>query len=333
MNKFLLLLWLLLTCLIQAEESKKTSVNFTYQDVTGIGYEKGICRRDPSDVIKVGDKHYVWYTKLHSKLENGQRTPIYPEGYYGTIWYATSTDNGYTWKEEGMAIDKGKDGELDSFGILTPNIIKEGSKYFLYYTAVQNGFDNKPDTRRNETTIVMAESDSPDGPWIKKPSPMISPGRGFAKFDSFRVDDACLVKHEGKFLLYFKGRQWRFTPRDTKMGVAIADTPRGPFRKLNNGDFIQDSGHECLIWNFDGKIYSLASNTGPNPNSLWQSQNGLKLDLITKGLKKLPHAPGLYRPELTGLAIPKTHKKWGIAMKGYGGDPCLIRYEMEVKEK
>lgn len=231
-----------------------------------------------------------------------------------------------------IAIDKGKDGELDSFGILTPNIIKESNKYYLYYTAVQNGFDNKPDTRLNETTIVMAESDSPDGPWIKNPSPIICPGRGFKKFDSFRVDDACLVKNNGKFLLYFKGRQWTKTPRDTKMGVAIADKPTGPFKKLNNGDFIQDSGHECLIWQYNNKIYSLASNTGPNPNSLWESVNGVRLKLVTKGIRRIPHAPGLYRPELTGLPIPKKHNKWGIAMKGYGGDPCLIRYEMKITE-
>lgn len=28
---------------------------FSYESITGIGYEKGITRRDPSDVIKVGN--------------------------------------------------------------------------------------------------------------------------------------------------------------------------------------------------------------------------------------------------------------------------------------
>ena len=38
-------------------------------------------RRDPSDVIKVGDLFYVWYSK-------GKISP----GYDATLWYATSPD-------------------------------------------------------------------------------------------------------------------------------------------------------------------------------------------------------------------------------------------------
>lgn len=98
--KKLLLPMMCAVSIFGSAQTKSVSVEFSYKDVTGIGHEKGVCRRDPSDVIKVGKKHYVWYTKIHSKMENGQRTPIYPEGYYGTIWYATSKDNGYTWKEE-----------------------------------------------------------------------------------------------------------------------------------------------------------------------------------------------------------------------------------------
>jgi len=30
-------------------------------------YEKGIIRRDPSAVIKIGDTYYVWYTKGSGK--------------------------------------------------------------------------------------------------------------------------------------------------------------------------------------------------------------------------------------------------------------------------
>ena len=31
--------------------------------VTGIGFEKGVARRDPTGVIKIGDLFYVWYTR------------------------------------------------------------------------------------------------------------------------------------------------------------------------------------------------------------------------------------------------------------------------------
>jgi len=44
-------------------EAKYGTVKLTRTDLTGIGIEKGVMRRDPSDVIKVGDLYYVWYSK------------------------------------------------------------------------------------------------------------------------------------------------------------------------------------------------------------------------------------------------------------------------------
>ena len=52
------------------------SATFSYEEVSGIGHEEGCTRRDPSDVIKVDDTWYVWYTKVYG------RSP----GYWGTIW-------------------------------------------------------------------------------------------------------------------------------------------------------------------------------------------------------------------------------------------------------
>ncbi len=43
------------------------SVNFSYNEVSGIGHEGGCTRRDPSDVIKVDDTWYVWYTKVYGR--------------------------------------------------------------------------------------------------------------------------------------------------------------------------------------------------------------------------------------------------------------------------
>ena len=53
----------------------------THSELTGIGAEDEVMRRDPSDVIKVGDLFYVWYSK-------GKISP----GYDATLWYATSPD-------------------------------------------------------------------------------------------------------------------------------------------------------------------------------------------------------------------------------------------------
>ena len=37
---------------------------FRYRPVEGLGYEPGVGRRDPSTIIKVGDLHHVWYTRI-----------------------------------------------------------------------------------------------------------------------------------------------------------------------------------------------------------------------------------------------------------------------------
>lgn len=59
----------------------ESDIQFSYQDITGIGKDSIYNRRDNSDVIKVGNTYYVWYTRMDSPVT---------AGYWGTIWYATS---------------------------------------------------------------------------------------------------------------------------------------------------------------------------------------------------------------------------------------------------
>ena len=84
----------------QLTESRRSAeietLKTTYSEAKGIGVEAGVMRRDPSDIIKVGDLYYVWYSK-------GRIAP----GYDATVWYATSPD-GHTWTEQGMALAKGE---------------------------------------------------------------------------------------------------------------------------------------------------------------------------------------------------------------------------------
>jgi len=123
------------------------SVEFSYTDVSGIGHEQGCTRRDPSDVIKVGDTWYVYYTKIYG------RSP----GYWGTLWYATSPDEGYTWKEEGEILGLGKKGMFDSQATFTPNILYANGKYYLYYTGVKPTPGNENgEFENNSTTDITA---------------------------------------------------------------------------------------------------------------------------------------------------------------------------------
>ncbi len=306
-------------------------LRFTFTPVAGIGPEAGLIRRDPSDVVAVGDRHLVWYTKLRRGM------PTYPEGYGGEIWYAESRDEGRSWTERGRALGHGPAGGFDAHGVFTPNVLQHEGSWFLYYTAVAEGFTNAEVAASGRTVIAVARADSPDGPWVRPRRPILAsrweqPGA----FDSYRVDDACLaVGDEGELRLYYKGRSvadGRSGPRHTRMGLATAASPEGPFRRVGPGP-IQDSGHEVLVFPQGGAWWSLVSPHGPRGRSLRFSFDGMDFDQHLYRAIEGPalRAPGLFRPELSGGQAPLPGApRWGLHMSGYGGEPGLERFELQV---
>jgi sucrose-6-phosphate hydrolase SacC (GH32 family) len=150
-------------------------------------------RRDPSDIIKVGELYYVWYSK-------GPQA----SGYDATVWYATSPD-GHQSTEQGIAIRKGEKGSWDEHGVFTPNILISNDRYWLFYTAVPELYINQG-SNTTKTAIGMAVSSSPDGPWEKLASnPVLKTSDSHEDFDSLRIDDACLIVRDGKYWMYYKG--------------------------------------------------------------------------------------------------------------------------------
>lgn len=301
---------------------------FTYTEITGIGKEKDVCRRDPSDVIKVGGTYYIWYSRV-TRHEAKPGRDGYPSGYQATVWYATSKDEGRTWIEMGEAVGKGTGSAIDAHACFTPNILVWRGRYYLYYTAVADGFDNGAYSDINRTAIGLAQADSPDGPWKKvSDTPVFESTRDPAKFDSYRVDDTCFIVREGKIWMYYKGRQWQRTPGETKMGVAMAERPEGPFTRLNEGKPVQDSGHEVLVWPEGTGTMSLVSRTGPHGMTLQYAQDGIAFRIVGTLPRNYPKAPGLFRADLTDPAAHGESVIWGICMATYGGDPYLRRFEI-----
>ena len=200
------------------------------EPLIGLGPETGVCRRDPSDVIRVGDQFFVWYTKVSDAPGVFQ----YPSGYSGELWYAMSKD-GHHWQEQGLCLRKGGERDWDGHGVFTPGILVADGHYYLFYTAVGN-----PMSIATPTAIGVAAADSPRGPWRKfARNPILRPSTDPAQFDSFRVDDACLLVRGGEYWLYYKGRQAGHSPKETKWGVAIAKSPMGPYTPLAG-----ESGHQ-----------------------------------------------------------------------------------------
>lgn len=327
---------MILTCLMSScnfsKKSEKVSkeiskvdnsVKFTYQEIAGIGVDSIYNRRDNSDIIKVNNKYYIWYTRMDSPQTSG---------YWGTIWYATSEDEGYTWKEQGMALGLGAEGEFDNHSVFTPNILVHKGKYYMYYTGVKPtpGNANKEFENNSETDITaigLAVADSPDGPFVRvENNPVLEISNVASDFDSFRIDDSSLLVKDNKIWLYYKGRSiihGKAGPGKTQMSVAYADSPEGPFKK-HDGSLL-DKSHEVLVWSQNGGVASLASINA----SINFALDGKHFTRIQDSLTNIPKAPGLYRPHLEEGHAVNEIPGWGVAMKGKKGQVYLVRFEMK----
>lgn len=291
-------------------------VTFERTDLTGVGQESKVMRRDPSDVIKVGDLFYIWYSK----------GPISP-GYDATLWYATSTD-GLKWEEKGMALPKGEAGSWEAGSVFTPNILVADGKYYLFYTGTSKEYKRgfNPDSK-----IGVAVSDSPDGPWVRgDANPVITNSSNAADFDSHLIDDACLIKREGKYWLYYKGRQLGKTPSDTQMGVAIAEKPEGPYVKSEANPVIPGN-HEVVIWPHGTGVAALIGKVGPKDiiHTVQYSEDGLTFNKEVVKTDGEVWAAGTYRPEAFTDSGKGTFPTWGVEIaKAKKALPFIGRFDV-----
>lgn len=294
------------------------TAQFVYSKLSGIGVEQGVMRRDPSDVIKVGELYYVWYSK-------GPKSG----GYDATIWYATSAD-GHDWTEQGMALGKGTiDGNWDEASVFTPNILVAEGKYWLFFS----GISKKP-IRRPDTKIGVAVSDSPDGPWERVgEDPILQGSDNPEDFDSHLIDDACLIVRDGKYWFYFKGRQIGKTASQTNTGVAFADKPAGPYTKYE-GNPVLTGVHEVLVWPQGEGVAALVGGiaTHERSNSIVYSEDGLNFTRLYPA-KNVPHAAGAYRPEAFTGSVDGELVEWGVHIGKYGRKnlPYIERFDIRLE--
>jgi sucrose-6-phosphate hydrolase SacC (GH32 family) len=303
-------------------QSNLKLVTSLYSPIEGLDAEAGIKRGDPSDIIKVGSLYYVWYWKVGDNVR-------------WATWYATSPD-GFTWTEKAEVLPPGKEGSWDDEGCFTPGILIANNKYYLFYSGVNNPYRTK-DLEKSKTRIGIAISDSPDGPWTKfSGNPIMVPSTDITEFDSHRIDDASIVVRDGKFWLYYKGRQWGKSPRETKMGVAIANKPEGPYVKYKNNPVVK-GGHEVLVWPQGKGVATLIGKEGPENvrKSIMYAEDGFNFKKTHNFTNKnVPLAPGGYRPEAFTDNGKGKLIEWGIQRVMKKGIEYLERFDLnEVSDK
>ncbi|TWT71383.1 family 43 glycosylhydrolase [Crateriforma conspicua] len=302
-----------------AGSAELPTVSVTHRAVEGIGATPNVMRRDPSDIIRVDDTYYVWYSR-------GKISP----GYDANVWYATSSD-GVHWTEQGQALAKGTPGDWDGASVFTPNILVAEGRYWLFYTGTSRKFQKgfNPDSK-----IGVAVSESPDGPWSRVgDGPVVTNSEHKKDFDSHLVDDACLVAREGKYWLYYKGRQLGKGPGQTQMGVAVAKDPQGPYVKHAANPVIPGN-HEVLVWPQGGGVAAMIGTTGPKEitNSIMYAADRIRFTKTHRVISG-PWAGGVYRADDFQMDYAGGPPRWGIEIGrpvkgGATRLPFLQRFEI-----
>ncbi|NLR94307.1 MULTISPECIES: glycoside hydrolase family 117 protein [Flammeovirga] len=306
---------------------------FSVHNLKGdLAYEEGVVRRDPSALLFIDGLYYVFYSKSVGKTDGFggdiENEKVFPWDRCD-IWYATSHD-GWTWKEEGVAVERGDKGTFDDRSVFTPEVMEYDGKYYLCYQTIKS-----PYNVRTKNQVGLAYADSPRGPWKKLSEPILSPAdNGVWKgeeqnrflvekkgdFDSHKVHDPCIIPYKGKFYLYYKGEQMgeaiTFGGRQIRHGVAIADNPLGPYVKSPYNP-ISNSGHEICVWKHKDGIMSLITTDGPEKGTVQFAADGINFN-IQASIPGAPHAMGLNRSLNTneGFAI----FGWGLTHKYHNYD-------------
>lgn len=274
-------------------------------------------RRDPSSVLKVDGKYYVWYS--YSLTNGAGKTAPWD---LNDLYYASSLD-GYSWEEHGAAVERGPVGSFDHRSVFTTEVFYHEGTFYLIYQAAENqaGVFGK-------NTIAMAYATSPHGPWTKLNEPVLQPSNTTGNaFDKNAVHDPCLIFFKDKFYLYYKG-EGSETPvcgigvwglnKQVKWGVAISDTPTGPFIKSPYNP-ITNTGHEVCVWNSGEGIAVMLHQDGPEYGTLQYAEDGINFEIkgqvndfvLMDYSSDYPEAAGLYRP-VSNEVSPVSGVSWGL---------------------
>jgi predicted GH43/DUF377 family glycosyl hydrolase len=294
--------------------------NPTKSVVPTTGFRKGpeMEHHDPSNVVFHAGEYFVWFTELH-KDTDGFRA--------GYINYATSP-NGLHWHVRGIALDKGAADGPDAQGVLTPYVVPTGGKWYLFFLAADGAFN---DPRHDSRGIWLAEADSPHGPWAKRlESPILWPGEE-GEWDELCCDDPNVIFREGKWWLYYKGRQRGSRRMNSSTGLALADSITGPYEKHPRNPLM--SGHAASAWvHRDGVAAVGGEADPPEAQRIRWSEDGVHF--VEAG-----HFPnkstGFFCPEDFEAGVNMRGVTWGIDVMPGVTPRYLYRFDctMTVQEE
>lgn len=315
-------------------EANELFSNFKYTRLEGLdynGHDGTVSRRDPTKVIRVGGKYYVWYTKRHTLTppkgaKGGTETIPSTDWDLAEIWCATSRD-GLVWQEQGVAVPRPPKPQAGWRSVATPGILAWQDKYYLYYQA----YLEMSGTRGDFCPVSVSVSDSPDGPWTAVNRVVVENGSP-GTWDQFVIHDPYPLVYEGKIYLYYKS-ELGGSPPIRAQGLAIAADPLGPFEKHPLNPVI-NSGHETSLFPFKGGIAALVSRHGLEHNTIQYAPDGVNFD-IAAITSLMPVAPGPYVPDAFSDSGDGRGITWGLShfrnFKGWATNHSILaRFDCDL---
>jgi len=277
-SSFLILSFLFISVLFSCKDSKEktaaeamlTNKNITLSNTAGWQVDDQATISQPSNIISQNGFSYVFYVKepLNSSISGS--------GYGGTIHYAFSRDQGHTWSDQGLLINKGLAGSFDAGGVSKPTVIKvtDADFFYLYYVGVSDQFTNADGSDMNKTNIglvkLLFNEDGPIRLTIKlnSGSPVITPSENKGRFDSYRVDDPKVINMNGQTWIYYSGMD-KFGG-GSRMGLVISSDVNSGHVKQNNNHALLD-GVPSLIQKQNIGVLAVFTET----QNAWYAEDGI----------------------------------------------------------
>lgn len=137
-----------------------------------------------------------------------------------------------------------------------PRVLPYGKRWLLYYIALT--YDGPPVAERSfvdriyeRIRIGLATADAPGGPWRFLPEPILNPVPG--SWDAAIVTNpAPCVAPDGRIFLYYRSN----TPDGLRIGLAVAESPEGPYRRVVNRPVLDFHVEDPFVWH-DGERFRM----------------------------------------------------------------------------
>jgi hypothetical protein len=150
-------------------------------------------------------------------------------------------------------LPSGKAAEWNGKMAHNPTVIGYGDRFLLYYIAstyaqpvpTPDALDPKQiGGIYANIKIGLAMADHPAGPWTSLPEPILEARPGM--WDHLLVTNPAPCVHpDGRIFLYYRSN----TPDGLRIGLAVADSPEGPYRRIQDEPVMQGFNIEDpFVW-------------------------------------------------------------------------------------